>query len=315
MEATLTSSEMNEIAKMVSEKLHARFVADSSKKELQIACENYTKQMIGFYLKENAVSYDVAKMIKPIFVKEIKEWNKTIKKYEAEVINEKMCSDETLRKVKIMLEGVVENGTASNIKNTNYKIGGKTGTAQRLVKGSYTKTYYTSFVGYFPADRPKYSCIVVIDNPKGYNLYGSDVAAPVFKEVADKIFAQDLDLHLPIVTKELANNGVYPVVKGGLFDDVKYLCDALKIPNHTSSNANDEWVKSYLENETLVWYDRKIISGFVPDVNGLRLRDALYILENIGLRVRYEGTGRVVSQSIVSGTRYNKGNYIKIVLN
>jgi cell division protein FtsI (penicillin-binding protein 3) len=266
---------------------------------------------LSFY---NAIANN-GKMVRPMIVKQTRVADHVLDNYETEVVVDKMCSDETLRKVKIMLEGVIENGTASNIKNDNYKIAGKTGTAQRLVKQTYTRTYYTSFVGYFPADRPKYSCIVVIDNPKGYNLYGSDVAAPVFKEVADKIFAQDLELHVPIVTQELSNTGIYPTIKGGLFDDLKYLCDVLKIPHHKGANANDDWVTSHLENKTVIWYDRKIVTGIVPNVTGLRLKDALYILENIGLHVQYRGTGRVVSQSITQGTRYNKGNYITIVLN
>lgn len=266
---------------------------------------------LSFY---NAIANN-GKMVRPMIVKQTRVADHVLDNYETEVVVDKICSDETLRKVKIMLEGVVENGTATNIKNVNYKIAGKTGTAQRLVKQLYTRTYYTSFVGYFPADRPKYSCIVVIDNPKGYNLYGSDVAAPVFKEVADKIFAQDLELHVPIVPKELSNTGIYPTIKGGLFDDLKYLCDALKIPHHKGSNANDDWVTSHLENKTVIWYDRKIVTGIVPNVAGLRLKDALYILENIGLHVQYQGTGRVVSQSITQGTRYNKGNQITIVLN
>jgi len=266
---------------------------------------------LSFY---NAIANN-GKMVRPMIVKQTRVADHVLDNYETEVVVNKMCSDETLRKVKIMLEGVVENGTASNIKNANYKIAGKTGTAQRLVKQTYTRTYYTSFVGYFPADRPKYSCIVVIDNPKGYNLYGSDVAAPVFKEVADKIFAQDLELHAPIVSQELVNTGIYPTIKGGLFDDLKYLCDELKIPHHKGANANDDWVTSHLENKTVIWYDRKIVTGIVPNVAGLRLKDALYILENIGLHVQYQGTGRVVSQSITQGTRYNKGNYITIILN
>jgi cell division protein FtsI (penicillin-binding protein 3) len=266
---------------------------------------------LSFY---NAIANN-GKMVRPMIVKETRIADHVLDKYETEVVVDKMCSDETLRKVKIMLEGVVENGTAANIKNDNYKIAGKTGTAQRLVKQVYTRTYYTSFAGYFPADRPKYSCIVIIDNPKGFSLYGSDVAAPVFKEVADKIFAQDLELHAPIVPKEMLSTGIYPAIRGGLFDDLKFLCDELKIPHHKGTNANDDWVTSHLENKTVIWYDRKIVSGIVPDVAGLRLKDALYILENIGLHVQYQGTGRVVSQSIVKGTRYNKGNYITIVLN
>ena len=266
---------------------------------------------LSFY---NAVANN-GTMVRPMIVKETRVADQVLDRYSTEVVVDKICSDETLKKVRVMLEGVVENGTASNIKNNTYKIAGKTGTAQKLVNKTYSRTYYTSFVGYFPADRPKYSCIVVIDNPKGYQQYGSDVAAPVFKEVADKIYAQDLDLQEPIKTQVLANTGVYPVIRGGLYDDLKFLCNALQIPNHTSTNANDDWVQANVENKTVVWYDRKIVAGIVPDVRGLRLKDALYILENIGLHVSIQGSGRVASQSIAAGTRYNKGNYITIVLN
>jgi len=254
------------------------------------------------------------KMVRPMIVKETRVADQVLDNYSTEVVVDKLCSDATLEKVKKMLEGVVEHGTASNIKNANYKIAGKTGTAQRIVKQTYTKTYYTSFVGYFPADRPKYSCIVVIDNPKGFQLYGSDVAAPVFKEVADKIYAQDLDLQVPLVPGKIVNTNVYPAIKGGMYEDLKFLCNELKIPNHTSSNANDDWVTCRLENKSIVWYDRKIASGIIPDVKGLRLKDALYILENVGLRVRYTGSGRVSNQSVMPGTRYNKGDIITIVL-
>lgn len=135
----------------------------------------------------NAVAND-GKMVKPIFVSEIKEWSKTIKKYDPEVINPKICSDETLLKVRKVLENVVKNGTGKSLYSADFSMAGKTGTAQV----NYSKaemSYASSFVGYFPADQPKYSCIVVVHNPdksKGY--YGADVAGPVFKRIAQKIF-------------------------------------------------------------------------------------------------------------------------------
>jgi membrane peptidoglycan carboxypeptidase len=106
--------------------------------------------------------------------------------------------------LKLLLEGVVENGTAKNIKGTHYRIAGKTGTAQILEKGRYAKKYITSFVGYFPAHAPKYSAIVLIKNPRGWYQYGSSVAAPVFKEIADNIYARDINLHQPMDIKKFA---------------------------------------------------------------------------------------------------------------
>ena len=142
----------------------------------------------------NAVAND-GEMIKPVFVKSVKRADEEEDVFTTQVLNKKICSSKTLDKLKLLLEGVVENGTAKNIKGTHYRIAGKTGTAQILENGRYTKKYITSFVGYFPAHEPKYSAIVLIKNPRGWYQYGSSVAAPVFKEIADNIYARDINLH------------------------------------------------------------------------------------------------------------------------
>ncbi|MBO9700242.1 MAG: transpeptidase family protein [Sporocytophaga sp.] len=261
----------------------------------------------------NAVANN-GKMIKPIIVKETKLADKTLQAYETEVVREKICSDNTLAKVKKMLEGVVERGTANNINNTIYKIAGKTGTAQKIKNGQYIRDYYCSFAGYFPADKPKYSCIVVIDSPKGYKKYGSDVAAPVFKEVADKIYATDLDLHQPIArTKVSPEIGVFPVIKGGYHEDLNYLCNELGISNHSFKEA-DEWVMAKAVNNAVMWQQKELVQGAVPDGTGLTLRDAYYVFENAGLRVRHVGHGRVSRQSMPPGARIVKGSTIYIEL-
>jgi len=255
------------------------------------------------------------KMIKPVIVKEVRRADKTKERYKIEVIRERLCSDRTLSYVRSMLEGVVENGTARNISNTAYKIAGKTGTAQKVINGKYTKSYYASFAGYFPADQPKYSCIVVIDNPKGYNRYGSDVAAPVFKEVADKVFSADLDLHSPILAS--ANNvadGVFPVIKAGMLDDMRLVCNEIGISNHGEKLNGDEWAAAQVNSNSVSWKERKLNVGLVPDVKGMTLRDAIYILENSGFRVRHEGHGRVVHQSVAAGGKINKGEIIYLTL-
>ena len=111
-------------------------------------------------------------MVQPIIVKYTKRADKVIQHFKAKVLKEKICSESTLRDVKTMLKGVVERGTAHNIYTPKYSIAGKTGTAKNVRNGLYTNEYYTSFVGYFPADKPKYSCIVVIDKPKGHRING-----------------------------------------------------------------------------------------------------------------------------------------------
>jgi len=261
----------------------------------------------------NAVANN-GKMIKPIIVKETKVADKTLKSFKTEVVREKICSDKTLAKVRKMLEGVVERGTASNINNTIYKIAGKTGTAQKIKNGQYIKEYYCSFAGYFPADKPKYSCIVVIDSPKGYKKYGSDVAAPVFKEIADKIYASDLDLHKPIARDKVTpEHGVFPVIKSGYHEDLNYLCNELGISNHSVNDA-EEWVVAKAVNNAVMWQQKEQMQGTVPDGLGLTLRDAYYVFENAGLRVKHAGHGRVSRQSISPGSRLVKGSTIYIEL-
>ncbi|HEY8400816.1 MAG TPA: penicillin-binding protein [Cytophagaceae bacterium] len=266
--------------------------------------------MLTFY---NAVANNGV-MIQPIIVKEVKVADKVVERYKTKILSNKICSDETLLKVRTMLEGVVERGTASNISHATFKIAGKTGTAQKIKNGKYTKgSYNTSFVGYFPAEKPKYSCIVVIDNPKGYQQYGSDVAAPVFKEIADKVYSQDLELHKPIFVNIPTETGVFPVVKTGNLEDLRFICNELGIANH-SENMADEWVTASRVNNAIHWKTRPVLQNLVPDVTGMRLKDALYILENKGLRVKYIGSGRVQEQSMLPGVKAVEGSTIVLKL-
>ncbi|MFT4834901.1 MAG: cell division protein FtsI (penicillin-binding protein 3) [Marinoscillum sp.] len=259
----------------------------------------------------NAVANN-GKMIQPLIVKSVKKANRNIEKYEAEVLNPKICSKSTLRDVKIMLEGVVERGTAQNIKNDRYKIAGKTGTAKKVQNGKYTNAYYTSFAGYFPADAPKYSCIVVIDEPKGYQIYGSDVAAPVFKEIADKIYALETNLHKELEDNRIQYSGVFPVIRSGKQSELQMITNELGISNHSDSES--AWVKTDVVNHSVFWEDNTPKADRVPDVRGMTLRDAIYLLENAGLKVALAGRGRVSSQSISPGTKYSKGATIKLEL-
>jgi cell division protein FtsI (penicillin-binding protein 3) len=260
----------------------------------------------------NAVANDGV-MIKPVFVKSVKRADEEEDAFETQVLNSKICSSKTLDKLKLLLEGVVENGTAKNIKGTHYRIAGKTGTAQILENGRYAKKYITSFVGYFPAHSPKYSAIVLIKNPRGWYQYGSSVAAPVFKEIADNIYARDINLHGPMDVKKFAVHNTLPVIRAGNQHELTVLCNSLGISNH--SQTEEEWVRSSTNGGSGVNW-KKAINGrdIVPDVTGMTFRDALYLLENSGLRVSYEGKGRVVKQSMVPGGRVRKGSSIFIRL-
>ncbi len=258
----------------------------------------------------NAVAND-GKLIRPYLVKRIRKADKVVEEFGTQVLNSRICSDETLQKLQEILVGVVERGTAMNIKNDHYSIAGKTGTAQVLENGRYTHKYLTSFAGYFPADNPKYSAIVLIKNPKGWRQYGSNVAAPVFKEIADNIYARDIELHERVELTE-SEDGTFPVIRAGYYEELDLLCQELNIPQ--KQVAVEGWVKTSIENDSITWTQQPETDLQVPDVTGMTLRDALYLLESRGLRVRYRGTGRVKKQSTLPGVSIRKGSEIVIEL-
>jgi cell division protein FtsI (penicillin-binding protein 3) len=209
---------------------------------------------------------------------------------------------------------VVERGTAKNIHNNDYKVAGKTGTARKVKDGKYVKEYSTSFAGYFPADNPKYSCIVIIDSPKGVNVYGGDVAAPVFKELADKAYARDLAMHKSLRARIVPNKESMPTVGAGSQDDLAYICNKIGISSH-HNGIDEEWVKVEPKSRSLDFKPNPVLKDKVPDVQGMTLRDALYILGNQQIKVKVIGAGkRVQSQSLVPGSDIVKNAKITIEL-
>lgn len=261
----------------------------------------------------NAVA-NGGKMIQPIIVKSINRAHEPVKTFEAKTLKKRIASKNTLVTLRALLEGVVENGTARNIKNSHYKIAGKTGTAQKLINGKYIRgRYYTSFAGYFPADAPLYSAIVVIDDPKGWHAYASGVAAPVFKEIADMVYSQDLDIQDAFKAQKTAKQGTFPVIRAGYHGELKLLCDELGISNHLEEREV-EWVRTKVNHNSIIWRPNHRHSNLVPNVQGMTLRDALYLLENKGLKVLITGTGRVQNQSVRPGKRIEKGTKIIIEL-
>lgn len=268
-------------------------------------------QLLAFY---NALAND-GYYISPIIVREVRKTNKTIEKFKPWRNKQKICSDKTRKSLHKMLKGVVERGTAKNIYTKKYEIAGKTGTSQKLNRrGRYIKKYKTSFAGYFPADNPKYSCIVVIDEPKGSGQYGGDVSAPVFRKIADRLYAIDIDIQnkeeLQRETKLYKVN--LPARNVGNIQDVQDICETLSIPNVNKSKS--EWVVPIANKYSVEWQDRRINENSVPNVKGLTLKDALFILENKGLKVYYSGRGRVKTQSLMPGDPLRKGEKIVISL-
>ena len=233
-------------------------------------------QTLAFY---NAVANN-GEMVKPQFVSEIKEWNRTIKKYEKEVLNPRICSPETISKLKAVLANVVKKGTGSKLYSKDFSMAGKTGTAAVNYgkDGGSGKYYASSFVGYFPADKPMYSCIVVVHKPSTAlnNYYGADVAGPVFKRIAQKIFTDAPS------TNEISNLN-------------------RKIARQ-ENNYN-----SYFDK-----LEKKV--QLIPNVKGMSGMDAVALLENLGVKVRATGVGKVKKQSLAAGENIVKNTTILLEL-
>ncbi len=271
-------------------------------------------QILAFY---NAIANN-GKMVRPKFVKYFVEHGKITKTFDTHVIDPSICSKETVRKAKILLEGVVERGTATNLKNPYFKIAGKTGTAQVANRSMGYKEgnevqYTASFVGYFPADDPMYSIIVVVHKPTKGKYYGSQVAAPVFKEIADKIFAIQFQLTEPINLAKTDTQLPPPIIKYGNSKDIENLISELRLPADSSSLRSD-WAVCMNSPGKVFLKNRFIATKQVPNVKGMGLKDALYILESLGLSVEPIGSGTVVYQSIEAGTRIYHGDKIFLKL-
>ncbi len=270
-------------------------------------------QVLTFY---NAVANN-GRMMQPQFVDHISRNGKTIERFEPKVSNAKICSKGTLDIVHGMLQGVVDSGTAVNLKAAHFDIAGKTGTAQIARNGSYKSeglSYQASFVGYFPADAPKYSCIVVVNGPTMSGYYGNVVAGPIFKEIADKIYSNRLELQQEVLLAEVTGPRT-PISLSGHSGDLRTALQGLNVPMVVEGEG--EWATTTAGDSTVVLSARGIPTDamdLVPNVLGMGLRDAIYILENRGLRVRIQGSGMVRRQSIMPGSRASMGSTITIEL-
>ncbi|MEO1653265.1 MAG: penicillin-binding protein, partial [Bacteroidota bacterium] len=266
-------------------------------------------QLLTFY---NAIANDGYAMA-PYLVRKITNAGEVIKEYKSQKSTTPICSPETLLKMKILLRGVVERGTAKNINTKKYSISGKTGTSQKIdTRGRYIKKYKASFAGFFPSDEPKYSMIVVIDEPRGAEQYGGDVSAPVFRRIADQLYKMDVDIQTkdipretPLYMTNLPRNEV------GSVDDIIQISQELGIS--TQPKTENEWVSPVPRRYAVQWRELKIQHGTIPNVKGMTFRDALYLLENKGLEVFYSGKGRVKTQSLMPGSPLRRGD--KIVIN
>jgi cell division protein FtsI (penicillin-binding protein 3) len=266
----------------------------------------------------NAVANN-GKMMKPYLVNSVQRNGLVLEQYSPTVLEEEICSESTLSALKESLEAVcsMEGGTGYNLfKGSPYKVAGKTGTA--LVangnRGYADHIYQSSFAGYFPASKPRYSIIVVIKNkPFAKKYYGGAVAGPVFKEIADKLFALDISERQAEMNYTLTKDSTR-FFYAGYYPEMKEVMTELKV-NYKDSSSGAEWAKMYSVNHQAVLNDREVRKNIMPDLRGMGLKDALYLLEDLGLKVAIAGKGKVVTQSILPGTAYGKKQLVKIELN
>ncbi|HNK29079.1 MAG TPA: penicillin-binding protein, partial [Ferruginibacter sp.] len=264
----------------------------------------------------NAVAND-GRMMKPYLVSAIREYGVEVRKIEPQVLVEKICSDQTLKQVKECMLEVVNNphGTARKLKDSSYQIAGKTGTAVTALnnkgynKGN--KIYQASFIGYFPAEQPRYTIAVVIQNSRESRMvYGADVSGAVFKEISDRIYGSYLSTRKFTANPKADSTAYY---YHGAKDEFVSVLNYLNMP-FMDSASNGYWRYAQVQNNKgLLKLKNETAAATIPDATGMGLKDAVYLLENAGLKVTATGRGKVISQSLLPGMPLNKSQTINLV--
>ena len=256
-------------------------------------------QILALY---NAVAND-GELVRPRLVDKVKRAEKIIESNDIEVLNPSICSDKTIQILQNLLIGAVKKGTAQNIYSERYSSAGKTGTAKIAFEGSYGSEYRASFAGYFPAENPKYSCMVVVSKPKKeIGFYGNIVAAPVFKELRDNLFAEEA-IEIPEIAKTFDHDYI------GSSKDLNAIHHLLDYPKYQASQ-NERWLKS----DNMAFQTLEFSGDVMPNVKGMVAMDALYLLENMGLEVDFKGQGRVIKQSLKAGAKIKENQIIELIL-
>lgn len=260
----------------------------------------------------NAIANE-GKMIRPIFVKEIRQHGKTVERFTTEVVRSSICSQETLDIIQDMLVNVVAKGTGAAVHSDVVSIAGKTGTSQIATGGGFD-SHNVSFCGYFPVEKPQYTGIVVIRRPRIGYPSGGAMSGGVFKMIAEKVYSHQVKLDIHAIVGDSAKVDL-PVVKSGDAKALQLVLDELKIKTQSES-ATTEYVagERNINDNRLDLKEIVMREGLVPRVTGMGAKDAVYALENCGLRVNLSGKGKVVSQSIAPGQRVVKGQTIGVVL-
>lgn len=270
------------------------------------ALEMTPLHILMFY---NAIA-NGGKMMKPMLITGTGQLGKITEKYEPVALEEKICNEKTLKVLQEMLRGVVEQGTATNLKDAGVSIAGKTGTAQIAMgaEGYNHDRYNASFAGYFPAENPMYSCIVVVSEPSNGAYYGSVVAGPVFKDIARKVYAKGTGNLL------VRGDSIHlPGSLNGHSEDILTVLKELEIPYvNAGRNKKPEWMEGKAAITQMLLGESDYPEEVVPNFIGMGLRDALYLAENRKLRVVYGGYGKIVSQIPSAGSRIQKGEKVQL---
>ena len=254
-------------------------------------------QILALY---NAVANN-GELVKPHLVDRIQSGQQLIELKSVEVLKPSICSTNTIDILQDLLVGVVDNGTAKNIYSKKYSCAGKTGTAKIASQGSYGSEYRASFVGYFPADKPKYSCIVVVTKPKTeLGFYGNIVAAPVFREIRDLLYAEE-SIEVPEMDGAIVSEYV------GLAHEINSIHKVLAYSKNNEISSN-----SLVRSDKTDFVSLDCEPNLMPNLSGMTSMDALYLLENLGLQVELNGKGKVRKQSLKAGNEIKKNQ--KVIL-
>ncbi|MDR0769191.1 MAG: transpeptidase family protein [Dysgonamonadaceae bacterium] len=258
-------------------------------------------------------------MVKPVFVREIRE-DGHVKEKKTEVILKKhICSTQTLRHIREMLDSVVNHpqGTGKPARSELVRISGKTGTAQISQGAAGYKSgglsHHVSFCGYFPSGDPLYSCIVVIRKPRNGSASGGYMSGRVFKRIAEDVFVQNIAANHRLTAYNDTIMPKMPLVKSGLSEHSKYAMKKLDV-KYDDDNLKGKWMSARTENDCVLLNDRNVSDNIVPNITGMGAKDAVYALESAGLHVSLTGVGTVVSQSVAAGSKVEKGRIVAVRL-
>ena len=265
----------------------------------------------------NAVANN-GKMMKPYLISAIKEYGKEVEVFKPTVLEEQIADADAIKQLQACAREVAVTGTAKSIASPFYNISGKTGTSQVADKGiPYSAgVYQGSFVGYFPSEAPRYTvCVVIRTKPHSSAYYGGTLAAPVFRMVADKIFANGMGMwNGPLDSLARTGNNNLVTRHAATADAYNKLMKSLGLPVIPNASKSVLARLSVDSNNNVYVVKENISFGTVPDVKGLGLKDAVYLLENEGMKVKIVGRGLIQGQSVEPGTRVNKGQRITLVL-